>query len=476
MQIIPEKMLPGRDRASLRTFLGGCRETAQRKGHFQLASISLAVRHISPLAVLQSIYAPEELHFYVERGSNDEALAGAEAVVEARFSGADRFAEVRAFADAILENTIAVGDLAEAFTGPHFFTAFAFNDVVPEDSPFAAATVFVPRWQVSRSGGKYGAVANIRVDPDCDLDEAVERVWGAYEKFTSFDYEDRSEAPAFSSPGSVERLERPAEEYESAVREALDMIGQGAFEKIVLSRVIELRAEDSWKPLEALNRLRETFGACFTFSFGGGGDSSFIGATPERLLRVQDGKLLTEAIAGSAPRGDSAGEDARHARALLESAKDLHEHACVRDSILRRLACCGLVGRAEPEPRLLQLANVQHLRTAIEAEISPEVHLLDVVAELHPTPAVGGTPRESAVPKIGDLESFDRGLYAGVIGWFNHLNEGEMIVGLRSALIEGKVARLFAGAGIVRGSQAERELGETAIKLRAVRDALLPDR
>ena len=187
-------------------------------------------------------------------------------------------------------------------------------------------------------------------------------------------------------------------------------------------------------------------------------------------------QLLTEAIAGSAPRGDSAGEDARHARALLESAKDLHEHACVRDSILRRLACCGLVGRAEPEPRLLQLANVQHLRTAIEAEISPEVHLLDVVAELHPTPAVGGTPRESAVPKIGDLESFDRGLYAGVIGWFNHLNEGEMIVGLRSALIEGKVARLFAGAGIVRGSQAERELGETAIKLRAVRDALLPDR
>lgn len=473
MQTIPPQMLPGRDKASLLAFLAGCREEARRKERFQLASISLAVPHISPLAVLQSIYEPEELHFYVERGADDEAVAGAEAVVEGRFSGPERFARCKAFAQDVLENSIVIGDLEEPFAGPHFFTAFSFDDEAPQGSAFAPATIFVPRWQVSRSGGKYGAVANIRVDPDCDLEQAVERVWAAYEKFTAFDYpEGAPESQETRSAGAVERLERPRGEYESAVQSALEKIGQGAFEKIVLARDVELRAGQPWQPLETLNRLREKFGACFTFSFGGGNSTSFIGATPERLLRVQDGHLWTEAIAGSAPRSGSAREDARHARDLLESAKDRHEHACVRDSILRRLAACGLDGRADPSPGLLPLANVQHLRTGIEAEVDASVHLLDIVAELHPTPAVGGTPREAAVPEIMNLEKIDRGLYAGVIGWFNHRNEGEMIVGLRSALIEGCSARLFAGAGIVHGSEPAREYRETAIKLSALLDVL----
>jgi menaquinone-specific isochorismate synthase len=474
MQIIPPQLLPNRDKASLLAFLGGCREEARRKGHFQLASISLAVRHISPLAVLQSIYEPEELHFYVERGVNDEAVAGAEAVVEARFSGAERFSQAKAFAQNILENSIAVGDLSEPFAGPHFFTAFAFDDVVRDDAAFAAATIFVPRWQVSRSGGRYGAVANIRVDPDCDLDQIVDRVWAAYEKFSAFDYPDSlsEEAGAQPTVGAVERLQRPQAEYESAVQQAIEKITRGDFEKIVLAREVELRAEHPWQPLETLNRLREKFGACFTFSFGGGQASSFIGATPERLLRLQKGQLLTEAIAGSAPRSGSAREDARHARNLLESEKDLHEHACVRDSILRRLARCGVEGKAAAQPGLMPLANVQHLRTEITAEVDASVHLLDIVAELHPTPAVGGTPRDAAVPEITGLENIDRGLYAGAIGWFNHRNEGEMIVGLRSALIQGRSARLFAGAGIVDASEPAREYQETAIKLSALLDVM----
>lgn len=160
------------------SFLEGCQTAARLKGRFQLASISLAVRHISPLAVLQSIYEPDELHFYVERATDDEAVAGAEAVVEARFTGPTRFAEVKAFAQELLENTIAIGDLDAAFTGPHFFTAFSFDDTVPDGSTFPAATVFVPRWQVSRSDGRYGAVANVRVDADSDIEQLVERVWG----------------------------------------------------------------------------------------------------------------------------------------------------------------------------------------------------------------------------------------------------------------------------------------------------------
>lgn len=473
MQIIPSELLPARDEASLRRFLEGCRDAARAKNHFQIASISLQVKHIAPLAVLQSIYEPDELHFYIERPADDEAIAGAEAVVQARFDGPNRFREVQAFADNVLANTIAVGDLSEAFTGPHFFTAFSFEDHADEGSEFPAATVFLPRWQVSRSKGKYGAVANLMIDADTDLDATVARVWGAYQKFGAFHYTGGSNGGKSPDPPILQsRRDLSPDAYTAAVSQALEGIREGEFEKIVLARGIELEADRPWQPLDALNRLRERFGSCFTFSYGGGGGRSFIGATPERLLQIRDGKLLTEAIAGSAPRGQSAREDAGHASALLESEKDLREHACVRDSILRRLQRVGISGVADESPRILPLANVQHLHTPIHAQVGESIHLLEVLSELHPTPAVGGTPREAAVPRIRQIEQLNRGLYAGVVGWFNHLNEGEMVVGIRSALIDGKRAKLYAGAGIVEGSEPEKETRETELKLNALLETL----
>lgn len=465
-------MLPERDEGALRSFLEGCREAARAKGHFQIASISLAVKHIAPLAVLESIYEPEELHFYIERAADEEALAGAEAVVEARFDGSDRFEQVKAFSNEILENTITVGDLNEPFTGPHFFTAFSFDDSVEEGAAFPAATVFLPRWQVSRSKGKYGAVANLRIDSDTNIDQLVARVWGAYSKFGAFDYADEVELTPSTEAKVISRVELAPEQYSQAVEAALEEIRAGAYEKIVLARGVELKADQAWQPLIALNRLRERFSGCFTFSYGGGVAGSFIGATPERLLQIRNGHLLTEAIAGSAPRGATAGEDAKFASGLLGSEKDQHEHAYVRDSIIRRLANLGVEAKAEGAPRLLPLANVQHLRTQIKAEVGESVHLLDMLGDMHPTPAVGGTPRESSVPRIKDLEKLDRGLYAGAVGWFNHLNEGEMVVGIRSALIKGDTAQLYAGAGIVEGSDPEKEMRETEMKLHALLDVL----
>jgi len=473
MQIIPSEMLPARDEAALRQFLEGCRDTARRKGHFQIASISLAVRHIAPLAVLQSIFEPDELHFYVERAAEGTALAGAKAVVQAEFAGPERFARMRDFADQILANTIAVGDLSEPFAGPHFFTAFSFAERVGEGAAFPAATVFLPRWQVSRRAGRYGAVANLRIDPDCDIDAAVAKLWGAYRKFESFDYTGDLVPADREQPQVVGREPLGSQSYESAVAAALERIEAGAYEKIVLARGLRLQADRPWEPLAALNRLREQFSGCYCFSFGGGGGRSFIGASPERLLRIDKGALQTEAIAGSAPRGASAGEDARLARALLESVKDGQEHRYVCESILRRLRQLGIEGRpARREPQLLALANVQHLHTPIEAQVGEQVHLLDIAAVLHPTPAVGGTPRAAVLPDIPQLEGMDRGLYAGLVGWFNHLNDGEMVVGIRSALIEGSAASLYAGAGIVRGSEPEKENAETEIKLKALLDVL----
>lgn len=472
MQIIPDDMLPGRDQESLRRFLEGCRDVARAKQHYQIASISLAVKHIAPLAVLQSIYEEDELHFYVERASADEAIAGAEAVVQSTFEGPERFQKVKAFAAEVLENAIVIGDLSEPFAGPHFFNAFSFEDTVSASCEVASTTTFLPRWQVSKSDGRYGAVANLRIDEDTDLDAEIARLWGAYCKFDSFDYSGSESGEEQIQPNVCEREEISEVAYAEAVGEALNRIGNGDYEKIVLARAIRLEADRNWEPLIALNRLRNTFSGCHCFSFGLGAGRSFIGATPERLLKIDQGELRTEAIAGSAPRGKSAGEDARFARGLLESEKDIHEHRCVCDSILRRLDQIGLVGTASENPRLLPLANVQHLHTPIRSKVGEGVHVLDVAEVLHPTPAVGGTPREDALKDIRELEGMDRGLYAGVIGWFNYLNDGEMLVGIRSALIEGESATLYAGAGIVEGSDPKKETEETEIKLRALLDAL----
>jgi menaquinone-specific isochorismate synthase len=233
-----------------------------------------------------------------------------------------------------------------------------------------------------------------------------------------------------------------------------------------------MKTNASLHPLRLLNGLRERFPECYSFSVANGKGDSFIGASPERLVRVSKGVLETEALAGSTRRGAGASEDAALGAALLSSEKDLREQRHVLDSIVRRLAPLGLAPEFPAEPGLRKLANVQHLHTPVRASLPEGVRLLDAVACLHPTPAVGGSPREAAVGLIRELEGFPRGLYAGAIGWINSRGGGEFLVGIRSALVEGVSARLYAGAGIVAGSDPRRELAETELKFRALRDAL----
>jgi menaquinone-specific isochorismate synthase len=182
--------------------------------------------------------------------------------------------------------------------------------------------------------------------------------------------------------------------------------------------------------------------------------------------------MHTEALAGSAPRGASASEDAAFARALLQSEKDLREHRLVFDSIVRRIADLGLKLEHADHPRVLGLANVQHLHLPVSAALPAGVHILDLVTRLHPTPAVGGSPREPAVAAITRLEPCHRGLYAGPHGWVDHRGGGEFFVGIRSALIDGHTAVVHAGAGIVAGSGAENEFAETELKFKALIEAL----
>jgi menaquinone-specific isochorismate synthase len=485
MTILPINPAANASPEALVAFLRECREAARTDGRERLVSITVKVGALDPLAVLESIFEPGELHFYAERPAIQTAIAAAEAVLIHEASGPDRFAAVQAFIDDVLARTIAVGDVEAPFGGPHFFNAFAFLDEVEAGEAFPAARVFVPRWQVARAGEVTTAVANLLVAPDADLAMLAERVWRAHAKFTHFDY-GRGSALVAVGPGRVaqatpsERRAGPTAfattevgDYRAAVAGGLAAIGTGAVHKIVLARAQDMRADAPLHPLRLLNGLRERFPGCYSFSVANGRGQSFIGASPEQLVRVSQGVLETEALAGSARRGLSASEDAAYGAALLASEKDRREHQHVLASMRRRLEPLGLALAFPAEPALRKLANVQHLHTPVRAELPAGVTLLAALAQLHPTPAVGGTPREAAVGRIRALEGFSRGLYAGAIGWVNARGGGEFLVAIRSALIAGATARVYAGAGIVAGSDADREFAETELKFAALRDALL---
>ncbi len=472
MTILPIDPVANATPEALRAFLAGCREAARKDGRAKLVSISIAVDALDPLAVLESIFEPGEAHFYAERPALDTAIAGAEIVASAEASGAGRFAAVQRFVDETLADTIAVGDVKAPFGGPHFFSAFSFQEKVEAGEAFPAARVFVPRWQVARAGDRTTAVANLLVTAEAPLEVLTEKVWRAHGKFRRFEYGEaaaRADGPRYET--DAWRTEDSGD-YRAAVRAALERIAAGEFQKIVLARSRTIHAGEALHPLRMLNGLRQRFPDCYAFSVANGRGQSFIGATPERLVRASRGVLETEALAGSAPRGGTATEDAMNASALLRSDKDRREHRLVLDSMVRRLGPLGLSLEFSAEPAVRKLANVQHLHTAVRAALPESVRLLDVLARLHPTPAVGGTPRAAAVARIRELEDFARGLYAGALGWVNARGGGEFFVGLRSALVDGATARLFAGAGIVAGSAPEQELAETELKFRAMQEAL----
>lgn len=473
MTILPLDPVAHASPEALHEFLAECRGAAARSGRPRLVSITLQVESLDPLAVLESIFEADERHFYAERPSQGWAIAGAESVMDFSASGPGRFAACQGFIDGALADAVAVGEPGLPFGGPHFFAAFTFLDSVGSGEPFEAASVFVPRWQVATRAGRTTAVANLILEGDSRIEPIAERVLRAHAKFRSFDFrspgfrDDRA-SPVASAGGPGDR-----ERYEEAVRGALGRISRGQFEKIVLARAKDFRGGAPLHPLRMLNGLRQRFPDCVAFSVANGRGQSFIGASPEILLRVEDGVVRTEALAGSAGRGATASEDAALGSGLLRSEKDLREQRIVLDSIVRSLEPLGLDLRFDERPVLRRLSNVQHLHTPVEAALPGGVTLLEMLGRLHPTPAVGGSPSGAVVPLIAGLEGFPRGLYGGALGWIDSGGGGEFVVGLRSALVDGARARMYAGAGIVAGSSPEMEFAETELKFRAMQDALL---
>lgn len=473
MRLLPSSRFAKRDKDALARFVRECRAGADACGEEVIGSISLRVGDLDPLAVLQTIFEPQEPHLYLERSSVGESMAGAEAVVSMECGGPDRFDKMNAFTGYWASRSVVAGDTDDPMAGPVFFFAVTF-DGGREDEDLAPATIFMPVWQVFRRNEGCLATANFKMGGDSSIEPVVERIWAASRRFGSFEYGGPGTGVLpVRSPGATRLIEDgEADRFRASVERVLPLIEEGQLNKVVLARSLDLEAEEPFLPLELLHLLREREPASTAFSFSNRSQVSFIGATPERLLRSAGDRFFTEAIAGSAPRGDSMVEDGALGRALIGSEKDLREHRYVVDSICRRLQSVGLKPVPGRAPGILKLSRVQHLRTLISGDWPERASFLKILGELHPTPAVGGTPREAALDCIRRTEPFSRGLYTGCLGWVRGEGEGEAWVALRTARIKGNRARLYAGGGVVQGSVPETETEETEFKLKMLLETL----
>lgn len=402
-------------------------------------------------------------------------LAGVGAVAVVRGAGPRRATEVDRAARELWPRirSVAAGDVAPV--APRLFGGLAFLPERPAApwADFGEATFVLPRvlYEVDGDAGRL-AVAVTEAQWRDDGPDAVARLIASTLAALEADASGRQypSGDDYEEAGARRRARPAADpgaraEWVRIVESIQRRIDTGRAEKIVAARVHELRLRGPVDLGEALGRLGTGAAeARFAFRFG---RAAFLGATPERLVARHGLEVRTEAVAGSI---EADGTD--RAAELRSSLKDDAEHGFVVRAIAGALAplCDRLDYPAEPDVK--RLRHVLHLRTPFDGTLARPVPVLDLVARLHPTPAVGGTPTAEALDWIAREEPGCRGWYGAPVGWFDSAGDGDFVVALRSALVDGDRALLYAGAGIVRDSDVDAELAETDVKLRTMLDAL----
>ena len=282
---------------------------------------------------------------------------------------------------------------------------------------------------------------------------------------------DALSSPVIGPPSKISvELDRSADSWrDDIVAVARDRIANSDLQKAVLARLVTLRANSDISVRAAVTSLASRFDHVMLFAIDG-----FIGASPELLVSRKDRTVRAHPLAGTAARSADSSVDAQNVESLLASSKDRVEHQITIDWLLTELLTfCSYVD-AEPEPSVLSLANVHHLGTLVEGVLSePAPSILELVAAVHPTPALGGAPQAEALALIAELEGFDRGRYGGPTGWVDAEGNGEFAVSVRTAQIDGHIARVIAGVGVVAQSDPQAELEETQAKFRAMLGTLL---
>ncbi|NWJ96956.1 MAG: isochorismate synthase [Chloroflexi bacterium] len=446
-------------------FAAGVRQ-AKRTGRTTLVSYSQPLPEVDPLAFFAERQQTGVNTFYWEHPSDKFAMAGAGTAFLITGEGEQRFEATQEEWRKLLEEAI-TGGVDAWGVGPVLMGGFSFDPDRPTTElwrGYGESLLVLPRLLLTRKADHCFLTVNALLNPDSDATTLARQVALLYHQPPKYSFN------ATSNSLSLKDV-RPAEEWKALVSQAVQRICEGDFEKVVLAREVRAFAQTAFQAGTILDRLRQNFPDATVFAIAREG-RAFVGATPERLVQLQHGEVRTVALAGSIARGSTPEEDTRLGNELLHSDKNQGEHALVIDLIQEALKkVCSTLYIGEP-PSLLKLRNVQHLYTPIIGRLREHSTILKLVEVLHPTPALGGYPRNEALQFIRENEGLDRGWYGAPVGWLDRRGEGEFVVAIRSALLDGGSATLFAGCGIVADSEPDSEYQESCVKLRAMLSAL----
>lgn len=451
-------------------------EQAQANSLPTYVSVTLNAQPLDALALLEQVKNKNTFRYYWEKPNDDFSMVAGGEHERLRHAGKNRYKEASEHGKELLERVFHYSEIDHSKACVHLLGGFSFFEESESElwKSFGTSSFTLPKWHVLKDGKLCLATSTVCIEPESSLHSILSEI---VEQFANITLKHESEdlLNGFHHDLSYEQVENgevAKKDWLNKIETAVDLIKEGVFKKIVLARKLHIKATEYISDTCLLNQLRQQYPDCYSFLIGFDDSASFIGATPERLASFKHTRILTEGLAGSISRGKTASEDAFLEHSLLNSKKDLNEHAFVVEAIEASLTPFSDNIDHPISPNVKKLSNVQHLHTPMTAHITEETSRTEILKNLHPTPAVGGFPKEKAVPFISKLENFDRGWYAGPIGWINASGEGEFAVAIRSGLIQKKEAHFFAGCGIVEHSNPSKEWDETELKFIPMLSAL----
>ena len=424
-------------------------------------SLALPLPGRDPMALLNHLGEGERFRFLWDSAPG-LCLAASGRTNSLELSGPRRFELAQRFS-AVSLSRLAAPQACPPLARPRVLLAFAFFDSpLQEGEGMAGVQAVLPRWQLSRQGRHCWLRLQRSLGGDVSARAVAEELWE-----TARQLERLSTDPEPSPNAAIGIAERSLwqGDYRAALEQALALVNDHSLQKLVLAVRQTLLLDGALDPLLLLNHLRRSQPGSCRFLWQQSGREALLGASPERLLTVRQGQLRSDALAGTAPWLAPAAD-------LLLSEKDRHEHALVVETIQAVLRRSGLRPRRPRQPRLARHGPLVHLHTPITAALNGQ-QPLRLAEALHPTPAVAGLPRREAMAWLRSLEPFERGHYAAPIGWIDSAGDTDLRVAIRSGVLRGRRLELTAGAGLVRGSQPERELREVELKLGVLRQQLM---
>lgn len=441
-----------------------------------LLSATERVPWLDPLALFDAAGTLVSDRQYWENPGSGFVLAGIGTAYDIEGRGDNRFHETeRAWTDMLQTARMDVPTGVDG-TGPLLLGGFSFDTETRHRADglegqwrgFPDGRFVLPRLLLTRSGDETWLTVNVIASRSTTQDE-IDRVLALWTSLFD-DRTTRGERPLVPANLEFEEL-MPQAAWKQIVARAVADIRGDTMEKVVLARAVMAHTPRPLDPTRTLRQLRNDYaGSGFLFAVARG-SRCFLGSTPERLVRLSRGMVQADSLAGSTRRGATVDEDWKLGQALLDSAKDQAEHAVVTRVLRESLEAAGARVLSSGPPGLRKLGHLQHLHTPLMGQ-SSGCTILDFVARVHPTPAVGGFPRDAALAFVRNHECLDRGWYASPIGWIDRHREGEFAVGIRSAFLDGSRVFLYAGCGIVGDSDPNAEYAESCLKLRPMRSAL----